>query len=190
MSMVMVGTGPEAGMETDSASGLQQAFAENRPKLLRLITARLRNAHDAEDVMQDMWLRLCGVQSGPVANPLAYLHRMALNLANDLVRERSRRVRRDSGWTETTVSETNGMAFDPAPDAERVAAGRQELGTLLADIQAMPERMRQVFRRHRIDGASHGEIAAEMAISRSAVEKHMAAAMRHLLSRRQEREQA
>ncbi|MEG8041644.1 sigma factor-like helix-turn-helix DNA-binding protein [Sphingomonas sp. LR59] len=38
----------------------------------------------------------------------------------------------------------------------------------------------RVFRRHKIVGLSHAEVAAEFGISRSAVEKHIAVALRHL----------
>jgi len=37
-----------------------------------------------------------------------------------------------------------------------------------------------VCRRHKLDGLSHAEVAAEFGITRSAVEKHIAVALRHL----------
>ncbi|WP_447410685.1 sigma factor, partial [Clostridium perfringens] len=63
--------------------GLRGIFLEQRAALLRMLTARLGNRDDAEDVLQDMWLRLDGLSDGPVAQPAAFLYRIAANLATD-----------------------------------------------------------------------------------------------------------
>lgn len=164
-----------------SDSGLRGHFAAARPRLLRFLTARLGNAADAEDILQDMWLKLDRLQSGPVASPDAYLHKMALNLANDLVRQRSRSHARDAAWLDASSGDDLSGESDPAPSPERLVAGRQELLRLSAAVAALPDRAREVFQRHRLNGESHSDVAAAMGISKSAVEKHMATAMRHLL---------
>lgn len=163
-----------------AVSGLQALASSIRPRLLRFLTARLGNSADAEDVLQDLWLRLERHVSGPVANGEAYLHKVALNLANDLVRQRHRGRARDGAWHEASAGDDAQGEADPAPSPEREVAARQQLARVGAAITALPERAGDVFRRHRLHGESHGEIAATLGISRSAVEKHMATAMRHL----------
>jgi RNA polymerase sigma factor (sigma-70 family) len=162
-------------------AGLRAHFDAHRPALRRMIAARLSSPEDAEDLMQELWIRLASVESGPVANPRAYLHRMALNLANDLVRERVRRRRREEDWTGATTDDAGGMALDPTPSPERQLADRQELDRLTRAVRAMPERAQQVFRLHRIEGNSHAEVAESLGISKSAVEKNMATAMKYLV---------
>ena len=75
-------------------TGLNQIFAETRGELVRFLTARTGNAGDAEDIVQDVWLRIQGADTGPVANGRAYLYRVAQNLVLDRVRERTRRLLR------------------------------------------------------------------------------------------------
>lgn len=164
-----------------SDSGLRGYFTALRPRLLRFLAARLGNPADAEDILQDMWLKLDRLQSGPIASPDAYLHKMALNLANDLIRQRNRGSARDAAWLDASSGDGHAGEGDPAPSPEREVAGRQELQRLTVAIAALPERAREVFQRHRLHGESHGDVAAALGISKSAVEKHMATAMRHLL---------
>jgi RNA polymerase sigma factor (sigma-70 family) len=164
-----------------AGGGLRAQLELVQPSLRRMLAARLSNAEDADDVLQDLWIKLETLDSGPIANPGAYLHRMALNLSNDLVRERARRRNREADWTDTSVSTLDGMSVDDAPSPERQASDRQELARMVEVIRAMPDRAQQVFRRHRIDGLSHSDVAAELGISKSAVEKNMATAMKHLM---------
>lgn len=162
-------------------SGLRAQLEHIRPSLRRMLTARLSNAEDAEDILQDLWIKLGSLDSEPISNPSAYLHRMALNLSNDLVRQRTRRRSREADWTDTSVTTMDGMSVDDAPSPERQAADRQELARMTEAIRQMPDRAQQVFRRHRIDGLSHAEVASELGISKSAVEKNMATALKHLM---------
>lgn len=169
------------GGHQGSESGLQAHFGHCRPQLLRLLSARMGQKSDAEDLLQEMWLKLATLETGPVANPAAYLNRMALNMANDLVRARIRRRGRENAWSDLMIAAPDELAADPAPSPERCLLARSELERLSAAIRRLPGRAQEAFRRHRIDGESHAEVAEAMGISRSAVEKHMATAMKYLL---------
>ena len=69
--------------------------------------------------------------------------------------------------------------------ADRVIAAREELEIIAAAIAALPDNCRIAFVRSRIDGKKHAEIAEEMGISKSMVEKHVAeAAFRLSLARK------
>lgn len=161
-------------------SGLKLYFDDLRPRLLRFATARLGNVADAEDVLQNVWLRLETAQTGPVENAEAYLHKMTLNLANDFVRARTRRDRRDATWSDLNGGDGPLQEADSTPSQEQSLSDKQQLSLLANAINALPDRTREVFSRHRIDGISHAQVAHELGISKSAVEKHMASAMRHL----------
>ena len=71
-------------------------------------------------------------------------------------------------------------AVDDTPSAFDAVAGRQRIAQLATALAGPPEGAMRVFRRHKIDGLSHAEVAAEFGITRSAVEKHIAVALRHL----------
>jgi RNA polymerase sigma factor (sigma-70 family) len=155
-------------------------LATHRPQLVRFFTGRTGSVAEAEDVVQDIWLHIATPVAGPIANPLAYLHRIGMNIVLDRVRASGRRVRRDGGYVEATVSVIGGESVDDTPSAFDAVAGRQRMAQLAAVLAGPPEGAMRVFRRHKIDGLSHAEVAAEFGISRSAVEKHIAVALRHL----------
>ncbi len=165
----------------EKTGGLRSIFDVSRASLLRLLSARLGSPADAEDLLQELWIKLATLETGPIANPKAYLHRMALNLANDQVRARVRQRGRESAWSDLMVAGHDSVAIDPAPLPDRALIAKGELGRLSRAIQALPDRSQEAFRLHRIEGKGHAEVADSMGISKSAVEKHMATAMKHLV---------
>jgi RNA polymerase sigma factor (sigma-70 family) len=75
--------------------------------------------------------------------------------------------------------ETDGAA-DPGPDAERLLSGREDLQLVEHALLPLGVRTNAILRRHRLDGVPQRQIAAEQAISVSAVEKHLQKAYRAL----------
>ncbi len=176
--------------EQSRPSGLRAHFEANSSSLLRLLSSRLGSRADAEDLLQALWIKLESADTGPIAHPTAYLHRMALNLANDLVRTRVRRRSREHAWSDLMVAEHGSVAVDPAPSPERALIAKCEIERLSSAIAALPDRAREAFRLHRIEGKSHAEVAETMGISKSAVEKHMANAMKNMMKAMSEEDQA
>src|ERR1700712_840879 len=72
-----------------AGSGLLAIFQNLRPRLLRFLCARTGDAAEAEDVMQELWPKLAVLDTGPIASPEAYLHKMAANLVLDRARARA-----------------------------------------------------------------------------------------------------
>ena len=165
-----------------SSSGLSQLLGELRPELLRFLTARLGDAGEAEDLLQELWIRVSrGVAGGPVSNGRAYLYRAAQNLALDRVRERRRRAARDGEWADGQRAALPGPEpADARANAEAILLAREEAGALAAAIAALPEAAGRAFRMHKLEGMPHAEVARVLGITRSGVEKHMAVAMAHL----------
>ncbi|MFZ1988715.1 MAG: sigma-70 family RNA polymerase sigma factor, partial [Alphaproteobacteria bacterium] len=62
-------------------------------------------------------------------------------------------------------------------------SARQRLARLKSALKELPERTRVAFAFHKFDGMSHAETARRLGISVSAVEKHISAALKHLLRR-------
>jgi RNA polymerase sigma factor (sigma-70 family) len=153
-------------------SGLQQAFLNERPMLLRLLTARLGTREDAEDAAQELWLKLADLTVDPIAHPAAYLYRMAANLASDRRAAAISGIARDRAWLEVQPG------ADELPDAERALIGRDRLRRVIATVDAMSDRMRTAFQMFRIDGQSQKKIAETLGISVSGVEKLLQRAYR------------
>lgn len=163
----------------EHSTGLSAIFLANRERLLRFFISRTRDPVEAEEVVQEIFLRL-GRSSGPLGDPLGYLHRIGLNLVVDRARERERRRKREQAWTDTTTTAMGEELVDESPSPFEEAAARERAARIGRALASLPPGAARVFGMHRIEGLSHAEIAGKLGISRKGVEKHMATALRHL----------
>lgn len=155
-------------------SGLKAVLIAERPLLLRLLRARAEPPDDPEDLWQELWLKVETIPAGPVADPVAFLCRAAINLASDRRRARQRATMRDATWHDLQPGDAE------QPDIARELVGRDELRRVERAIAEMPERTREALHRFRLEGASQRHIAQEMGISVSGVEKLLKRAYRLL----------
>ena len=156
-----------------TGGGLVSSFEELRPGLLRYLKTRGASPEEAEDILQDVHLKLFAEHSGPVAQPRAYLYKMANNYFLLHRRTAGRRVRREEDWI--SVHGADGEEDDkPSVEAELIA--REQLAILQRVLDNLPERTRLIFRCFRIEGEQRRDIASRIGISVSAVEKHLARA--------------
>lgn len=149
--------------------GLKALFFEHRPILLRFLSARRATPDEAEDVLQDLFVRLETQAIGPIAQPIPYLCRMADNLLVDHRRSAAARAAREEAWVDVQI----GSEVDDSPSPERQLIGREALTAMTRALAQLPERTVHIFRRFRIEGAPQRQIAGELGISVSAVEKHL-----------------
>ncbi|AXE30220.1 RNA polymerase subunit sigma-24 [Chromobacterium phragmitis] len=141
-------------------------------ELLNFLTRATGSRHRAEDVAQDVYLKVLNLQSPRRANggasvrsPRALLYAAARNLLIDGHRREQARP---------PLDEIDANLAAPAHcEPERRLAARQQLALLEQAIAALPPRCRQAFVLFKLDGLSQAEIAAEMGISRNMVEKHI-----------------
>lgn len=172
-------------MDSDAADGLKAIFLGNRAALLRFLTARLRDATKAEDILQDVWIKLEDVvPAGPIAEPLAYLYRIAENVARDRQRSSSRRRVREERWVNEGAYAAEGR--EEALSPERRAIARDRLRRIEARLAELPERTRYVFGAFRLDGRAQKDIAEELGVSLSAVEKHLQRVYKIIIDARRE----
>ncbi|MBC2776644.1 RNA polymerase sigma factor [Parasphingopyxis marina] len=163
--------------------GLEAVYLAERDALLRFLRARGAGA-GAEDLLQELWIRIDRAASGPIADPRSYLFRAANNLMLDRLRSSGRRQEREREWTRLSQDEEHGAS--DAPSAERRIASRQTLEAARDALDALGERTAAIFRRHRLDGIGQRQIAAEMGLSLSAVEKHLQKAYRAMIAFRRD----
>ena len=159
-------------------NGLEAVFQQSRPSLLRFFLSRGCGA-DAEDMLQELWIKASGVTTGPIAEPVGYLYRMADNLILDKRRSEQRRARRENQWVDMVGGASVGVSDQPS--AERILLARDQLQVFERALDYLGERTAQIFRSFRIDGVGQREIAQQLGISLSAVEKHLQKAYRALL---------
>ena len=163
-------------------NGLESVYHAERPKLMRLLCARTGNDAEAEDLLQELWIRVRQPSQGPIANGLPYLYRMAQNLVVDRQREVQRRAKRERQWLDqhSAGAAKGGEPADGSPNPEEAILDHEEGARLVAALETLPPGARQVLTLHKVDGLSHAQIADRLGISKSGVEKHMAVAMKYL----------
>lgn len=165
-------------------AALLRLYEEKRANLVRFFSARLGSRAEAEDLIQDLYIKISGVETlGPVDNPSALLHRMGSNLMLDRMRSQKRSGVRDNDWRAVNTTQVAGQEVADEPTADEVVAGRQRLKALVEAVEDLPEKTRQAFQLHKLDGHSHAETARRMGISVSTVEKHISSALKTLTRR-------
>jgi RNA polymerase sigma factor (sigma-70 family) len=163
---------------------LLDAYLARQEELRRFFHARLGQAGEIDDLMQDLYLKVAAAPAGDeIRSPGAYLYRLASNVMLDRLRQRRRAVTRDSDWRRLYHITTPLEDAADLPSAESAAVARQHLRRVVEALDALPPMTRRIFRLHKFDGLSHAETAAEVGISRSSVEKHMMEALRHLAAK-------
>lgn len=165
-----------------TSDGLLAVFMDARLALARFLVVRGAQEGDAEDVLQELYIKLVEQKTGPVSEPRAYLYRMAHNLLFDHHRSAVRRRRREEDWSGGRADAASDK--DSQPSIETVLLDRERLKAVTDAIATLPERTQDIFRRYRIDGQSQKAIANELGLSLSAVEKHLQRGYRIVLDAR------
>ncbi|WP_334183825.1 RNA polymerase sigma factor [Novosphingobium sp.] len=140
---------------------------------LRDQVARMTRREDAEDLLHDAWVKVASAQV-PARNADALLARVATYRGIDLYRRECR-----SGETVVWDADVDEVA-DTHPLQDEILIARERLERLRGGVNSLSPRTRQIFLMYRLDGRKYREIAEELGISQSAVEKHISRAMTHL----------
>lgn len=144
------------------AEAVRQIIKTHNQRLYRLVRAVLRSNADAEEVLQDAYLRafanLAAFEGGSSLS--TWLSRIALNAALMRLRAQKRLKRAAPAFQ---LAEAEIIPFplsSPTADPERVMAQRQLLHLVEEATDALPEAFRLVFVARIIEGLSVEETAA------------------------------
>lgn len=157
-------------------SELLTAIAERyRAPLRSFFRKRVRDAHEAEDLVQEVFVRLAARgDSARIDNPAGYVFQTAANL----LRDRARRGASRGAAMHELFEQTRDLVEELSP--ERVLLGKQRVEQLRRALAELPERTRAIFLLQRFEGYTYSDIAKRIGVSTSLVEKHMMDAIRHL----------
>lgn len=148
-----------------------RVFTRFRLPLLRYLRELLVRREDAEDVVQETYVRLmrAGNALQSEMHIRASMFRAATNLAYDRFRQRRAHGRQDdAGLTDLP---------DEAPQAERVVAIEQALRLVERTLLELPPRCRQVFLLRTFHEWGYETIAERLGISKRTVEREMQTAL-------------
>ena len=136
---------------------------------------RVKSHAEAEDLTQDVFVRLARLDPNEWRSAEAYVFRIAANLIGD--RARRDKVRRRHAAEQLAVAGGEIDVLDPG----RVAAGRRSLSVMADKLKELPDRTRAMFVLYRVEAMNKRAIAEAFGCSVSTVEKQVAQAMAHLM---------
>jgi RNA polymerase sigma factor (sigma-70 family) len=175
--------GIPADLDDSDQSALVAAYMDRRAELVRYFRARLRSEEAAEDLVQDIYLKISTPVEDEIWNPRAYLYRLGTNLMLDRMRDRRRAGYRDAAWRDSHTSAVGGQDVSDASPADEVADARQRLARVIEVVNDLPPQVQQAFRLHKLQALSHAETAKVMNVSKSSVEKYIMTCLQRILAR-------
>jgi RNA polymerase sigma-70 factor (ECF subfamily) len=168
-------------------SGSAAAFAELREIYAKRVYRKLliitRNREDAEDALQDTFLRAYKAfhTFEERASFYTWITRIAINSALMILRRRRVRSEVSFDRSSETEKEVPGFEFkDTGPSPEHICVHRQRYTRMLGSIGRLQPRLRQVIELQMMDNCSAREIAEALQISEAAVKSRLSRARARL----------
>jgi RNA polymerase sigma factor (sigma-70 family) len=159
------------GVDLSSADRLTRCLLEVRVDLLRFLKRRI-DAATAEDVIQDVWVKL-REHGNPQhwREPKAVVFAAAANLATDLGRHAAivdRTAARESSFVDTT-----SVTVEP----EACAEASNRLERIFKALESLPPLCRDAFLLNRFEALTHAQIAARLGISKKSAQRYIERAL-------------
>jgi RNA polymerase sigma-70 factor (ECF subfamily) len=159
--------------------------ATQQRRAVRLAYQYLRDAHDADEAVQDAFVKVfTHITSYREDLPFeVWFTRILVNACLDLRKARARRLR----WVlpmerhaslDAPASET--MAVDRERSTEDVLVGRARMREIAAAVDQLPERQRTVFMLCHFAGESTSQVSEALGLSEATVRVHLFRAIRKL----------
>lgn len=156
----------------DAAASL---FEANRARLVRLAYRMLGSTAEAEDIVQDAWLRWQRVDRAVVREPAAFLTRTVTRLCLDAMKSaRARRETYVGSWLPEPIVE----AEDEAPRLDELTL------TLMLALERLSPLERAAFLLHDVFDVALDEVAVTLGRDAAAVRQLAVRARRHVRAAR------
>lgn len=167
-------------MTTDTAT---EVFEQHRPFLTGVAYRMLGRVADAEDVVQEAWLRWSGADRSDVREPRGFLVRVTTRLALDRLRQvKARKEAYVGPWLpEPYVTDLAATVPDAA---ERAVVADSVSLALMVVLESLSPLERAVFVLREAFGYPYAEIAAVLERGEAAVRQLAGRARRHVEERR------
>lgn len=162
---------------------------EHQQALVASVEARVRSRSDAEDIVQEAWIRALAQiadeeAQAPIRSLKAYLHRIAANLSIDHLRRRKVRAHLEVA----SIDEAALQVASDAPLADELLIDAERQKMFETALRRLPARARRVLLLSRVDGWTYPRIAAKLGISLRTVSNDLELALAQCLSLLAERE--
>jgi len=158
---------PQCGRTAQRAQFVEALFKRYRRNLLWYVARLVTNRADAEEVVQEAFLRLLGAEGLETDTYRArnYLFTTAINIVRDNHRRRTARAQSAHVPVDELPIETN----DPEPaDTLDTELGRHIVDSALRDV---PPRAREAFRLHFAEELTYARIAMQLGVNKKTIER-------------------
>ena len=155
--------------------------ARNLKWLRKQVTRRDRSEQDVDDLIQEAMLRVAeSCERHELRDAAGVLVRTLARLSINDVRDRARHPHLPD---DVEALEEKGFAFfvDPSPLPEEVLQAEQSWSLIARVIEPLDARARRAFMLNRIHGIKYRDIARQLQVSTSTVEKDIALVMALLI---------
>jgi RNA polymerase sigma-70 factor (family 1) len=145
----------------------RQLFEQYAPKISRFAMSFLKNKTDAEELLQDVFLKLWEKRENidPEQNIKSYIFKIAINSIYDLVRKKN---------LEKAFSDFSKYHFrESSENTWHEVIWNEMLSKLDQLVNRMPEQQRKIFRMSREEGLTNDEIAERLSLSKRTVENQL-----------------
>lgn len=171
--------GGEDGGPAPERSIVTGLFRSHARRVQNFLTYRLRDSAEAQDVAQEVFLKLWrqesrGALRGEATN---YMYAATQSAAIDSDRHRTYVTRDRADGVETDA------IANAQPLAEEVLHWRRAMGALVDSVKSLPGTTKTAFVLFHFKGLGYDEIATELGCSRRTVERHIAAGLAHCRER-------
>ncbi|MGE8177843.1 RNA polymerase sigma factor [Pseudomonas fluorescens] len=154
-----------------SQSRFNHVFLAQRVSLLRTLERMVNNHSTAEDLLQETYLRVARALSERAIDHLEpFVFQTARNLALDHLR--ARRIQSRTMLEDVPLNVVQSIAA-PLSSAEDAAHAEQLLERLNISLSQLTPRQQQIFILSRLHGHSYLEIAEQLSVSLSTVQKDL-----------------
>lgn len=154
---------------------VEKLFLEQQQKLVRHIMSKGLDQREAEDIAQEAFVKLLGLEQAEISSYIAaYLYKIATNLTIDKLRRRSRSPFDDFTCDSDQIPQPHTTA-----NPEKSLHNQELLKEMEKSLASLPDKCRLAFLLYKIRGQSYEEIALTLQISPSMVRKYVLRAVRH-----------
>lgn len=154
-----------------SQSHFNQVFLAQRVVLLRTLQRMVSNHSTAEDLLQETYLRVTrALSERPIDHLEPFVYQTARNLALDHLR--ARRIHARTMIEDAPLAEVQNVVAQVSTPEDATHAKRLLEG-LSASLAQLSPRQQQIFTLSRLHGCSYVEIAEQLGVSASTVQKEL-----------------
>jgi len=159
-----------------SLGPITEIFLACRAQLARAVS-RIVPPQDIEDIVQATYVRVCQYNTkNDIGEPRALMLSVARNLALDHVKRAEYRL---TTPIESEAELESALARQASDESFNAVASNEEFAQFCDAVRKLPVQCRRVFVLKKVYGYSQREIAAELGLAESTVEKHIASGMQH-----------